>query len=168
MTEAATRYITPFNSPVEIGLRAVATLNDVFPSEYSLQRLVIFDYLVIHSDDIAGGPIGIHPKTPHRSGELLVRRDTLQKGLLLFMSRGLIECKYRETGVRYVATEHTSAFLDVLEADYVADLRERVAWLVESFGEMTDAKLECLVHEHLGEWGAEFEMESVLWMEDPE
>jgi len=85
------RFIAPFNGPIEIGLRAISILNDAYPSGYSLQRLIIFDYLSVHSDDISGGPTGLHPKTPHRSGELLVRRDVLQKGLLLYMGRGLAE-----------------------------------------------------------------------------
>ena len=45
-------------------------------------------------------------------------------------------------------------------------LRERAAWLVGSFGQRPDADLEKMVGEHVGEWGAEFAMESVLWSEE--
>jgi hypothetical protein len=31
---------------------------------------------------------------------------------------------------------------------------------------MTDAELQALVQRHLGDWGAEFELESVLWTEE--
>ena len=58
-------HLAPFNGPVEIGLRALALLNEAFPACYSMQRLVVFDYLVVHSDDMPGGPTGLHPKTPY-------------------------------------------------------------------------------------------------------
>lgn len=160
------RYIAPFNGPVEIGLRAISILNDSFPLGYSLQRLIIFDYLSVHSDDIEGGPAGLHPKTPHRSGELLVRREALQKGLELYMGRGLAEQRFQVSGVTYAATEVTGSFLDALQTEYVVDLRIRTSWLVDTFSTVSDDDLSFLVRENLGAWGAEFEMESVLWMED--
>lgn len=160
------RFIAPFNSPIEIGLRAISILTDAYPSSCSLQRLIIFDYLSVHSDDISGGPVGLHPKTPHRSGELFVRRDALQKGLLLYMGRGLVEQRFEMSGVTYAATERTGAFLDVLDTEYVADLRQRTCWLVDTFHKASDEELNSLVQQNIGAWGAEFEMESVLWMED--
>lgn len=166
MPEPTERYIAPFNGPLEIGLRMTTILNDAYPDAYSLQRLVIFDYLVVHSDDIDGGPKGLHPKTPHRGGELLVRRDAIQKGLYLYMSRNLLERRFQDKGILYAATEHTGAFLDTLEAKYVRDLRERAAWLVSNLGSMTDVEIEDFKRSHIDQWGAEFEMESLLWLED--
>ena len=55
------RFTEPFNGPIEIGLRALVVLTEAFPAAYSLQRLVISDYLVVHSDD-ADGPQGCTPK----------------------------------------------------------------------------------------------------------
>ena len=155
-----------FNSPVEIGLRALTVLAEAFPLAYSLQRLVVFDYLIVHSDDLPNGPLGLHPKTPHRGGELLVRRAVLEQGLLLYQSRGLLEQQYTEGGVMFAATERTAAFLDALNAPYLTHLRSRAEWLVSTLGELRDALLLQLTREHIGEWGAEFEMESVLKAED--
>jgi hypothetical protein len=155
----------PFNGPVEIGLRALALLAESFPEACSLQRLVVYDYLVIHSDDVPGGPPGLHPKTPHRGAELLVRRAVLERGLLLYQSRGLIERQYTERGVMLAATERSASFLDVLNSRYLQVLRERAAWVVSEFGEHSDSSLSSIAREHIGEWGAEFEMESVLRQE---
>lgn len=164
--EGITRIVAPFNSPVEIGLRALSILNEAFPEAYSLQRLVVFDYLVVHSDDLPGGPSGLHPKTPHRSGELLVRRGVLHSGLLLYQSRGLVERRFDHSGVFFAATEHSAGFLDALSVEYALRLRQRARWLVEQYGALSDAQLEVLVRENIGEWGTEFEMESVLWEEE--
>jgi len=162
------RNTVPFNGPTEIGLRALAVLTAAFPSGYSLQRLVIFDYLLVHSDDIPGGPAGLHPKTPHRGGELLVRRDELQQGLALYQSRGLVVARYKEEGVFYSATDSSAAFLDVLNAKYVHKLRDRAAWLFESFDSSSDDELQQIANQHAGEWGAEFTLESVLYEEEIE
>ena len=144
----------------------MSILNEAFPEAYSLQRLVIFDYVVVHSDDLPGGPLGLHPKTPHRSGELLVRRGVLHSGLLLYQSRGLIERRFDQSGVFFAATEHSAGFLDALGADYVVTLKQRARWLVEEYGDLSDSQLEDLVRDSIGQWGTEFEMESVLWEED--
>lgn len=44
-----------FNSPLEAGMRAVALLGASFPQTYDLQRLVTFDFLLVHTGDV-GGP----------------------------------------------------------------------------------------------------------------
>lgn len=163
-----TRKLPPFNGPIEIGLRALSLLSEAFPARYSLQRLVVSDYLLVHSDDLPGGPPGLHPKTPHRGGELLVRRSVLEQGLMLYQSRGLLERHYTETGVMFAATERTAGFLDALSSGYAAELRERAAWMVSLFGEVTDGDLLKIANSQVGEWGAEFAMESVLKVEDVE
>jgi hypothetical protein len=163
--EATTKLAAPFNGPVEIGLRSLAILNEAFPDAYSLQRLVVFDYVIVHSDDLPGGPPGLHPKTPHRSGELLVRRGVLQTGLMLYQSRGLVERRFDQSGVFFAATEYSAAFLDALGTDYALSLRQRARWLVTKYGVLSDSQIQDLVRENVGEWGTEFEMESVLWEE---
>lgn len=157
--------LSPFNSAVETGLRTATMLYALFPEPAALHRLVIFDYLLIHSDDVPDGPPGLHPRTPYRSGELLIRRDSLQLGMLLYMSRGLIEDLYLETGLKFSATETTGSFLDALKSEYSYTLRDRAIWVVEHFSSFTDSDLDAYVKQHLGQWGAEFEFESVLWTE---
>ena len=169
MTESVKiKVLPPFNGPIEIGLRALTLLSEAFPSAYSLQRLVVSDYLLVHSDDLPGGPPGLHPKTPHRGGELLVRRAVLEQGLMLYQSRGLLERHYTEAGVMFAATERTAAFLDALSSSYSTQLRDRAVWLVSLFGEMSDSEIMKIANSQVGEWGAEFAMESVLQVEDAE
>jgi hypothetical protein len=167
VTESSLRYTAPFNGPVEIGLRALAVLVAAFPNVYSLQRLVAFDYLLVHSDDVPGGPPGLHPKTPRRGGELCVRREVVRKGLLLYQSRGLIQQIYETRGVYYGATERSAGFLDVLETLYVQGLRERADWLITKLGSLSEADLARFIGQHIGSWGTEFATESVLWTTEP-
>lgn len=165
-TETPTDFISPFNGPVEIGLRALCVLTTAFPAAYALQRLVVFDYFLVHSDDIEGGPEGLHPRTPHRGGEILVRRGVIQAGLTLYESRGLIERVYKNGGIFFAATDKSADFLDTLSTEYLKGLRERADWVVDSFGHLDDVELDAMVRDRIGTWGAEFSMESVLWTEE--
>jgi hypothetical protein len=166
MTTEMTHFVSPFNGPVEIGLRALCVLTTAFPAAYALQRLVVFDYFIVHSDDIEGGPEGLHPKTPHRGGEILVRRGVIQDGLSLYESRGLIERAYKNGGIFFAATDKSADFLDTLSTEYLAGLRDRANWVVDICGALDDAELDAMVRDHIGTWGAEFAMESVLWTEE--
>lgn len=157
--------VSPFNGAVELGFRSLVLLNECYPNEFSLRQLVVLDYLMVHSDDVSGGPEGLHPQTPYRSGELLVRREPLQDGLLLFQSRGLISKHFRPDGVLYSASETSDSFLEVIESQYYLRLKERAQWVKENFAQTNPENLEQLVGSNLGRWGAEFEMASVLWRE---
>lgn len=158
--------LATFNGSVEVGLRALCVLAAAFPEAYSVERLTVLDYLVVHSDDVPDGPRGLHPRTPYRSGEILARRGVIQEGLLLYQSRGLVERQFIPAGFYYAATDRSAAFLDALEASYVGDLRDRAAWVIAHHAELDDAALNTLVTDHIGEWGAEFTMQSVLRSED--
>ena len=166
MLERPADAAAPFNGAIEIGLRSVCVLTTAYPSSYSLQRLVVFDYLLVHSDDVPGGPSGLHPQTPHRGGEILVRRGVLQEGLFLYQSRGLIERLYQGGGIFFSATDRSAGFLDALSTEYVVGLRDRATWVVGTFGPMADAELDSIVRERIGKWGAEFALESVLLSEE--
>jgi hypothetical protein len=166
ITDQTSSPPSPFNSPLEIGLRALVVLNEAYPLEYSLQRLVVLDYLIVHSDDIPDGPEGLHPKTPHRNNELLVRRKVLNEGLHLYQSRGLISQRFQSEGIYFGATESSSSFLDVLQSEYVIGLRQRAQWARVRFGADSDEVLTALVRDQIGNWGAEFTLESVLWNEE--
>lgn len=153
--------IHPFNSAVECGLRSLVMLEHAFPFEYDLQRLVFYDYLLVHSND-AGGPESIHPATPHRSGEVLIKRQVLEQGLLLLMSRQLIVRKYASSGILYTASELSTPFLDGLQSRYISLLKNRARWVINSFKDYDDKELELFFLKNLDRWGGEFEKEAIL------
>jgi hypothetical protein len=153
----ARRYwkLAPFNSPLECGLRSLVLLSEVHPSSSDLQRLVYYDYAIVHSED-AGGPPSLHPATPHRSGELLVRRELIEEGLLLMCSRALIERIFTASGIEYRATQSSEPFLECLRSKYISSLRGRAVWVVDTFGSHSASKLRQFFTNHLDTWGSEF------------
>ncbi len=149
-----------FNSPIETGLRSLTLLEAGYPNAYDLERLTYYDYLVVHSDDIDDGPNSIHPKTPHRSGEILVRRPIIEKGLLVMISRGLIEVDYSDSGIKYIATELSTPFLDSLQSNYARNMIAKADWVVRKFDVQKNEIIRKLIYKNLNVWGGEFTTES--------
>jgi hypothetical protein len=157
----ARRHAALFSTPLEIGLRALIVLDAMRPIAADLQRLVSYDYLLVHSGDV-GGPESIHPSTPHRSAEILVKRDVLRAGLQLMLSRDLVAVEMTRHGVRYSATDLTSHFLLYFDGAYAAQLRERARWLDDRFSRLEDDALQALIAQNLDKWGGEFTSEALV------
>lgn len=147
---------TPFNSPLETGIRSLAILNALYPKAVDLQHLVEFDYLVVHSGDV-NGPESLHAPLPMRSGELLVRRGLIERGLLLMMSRELIERSISTEGFLYVASDASGGFLSLLTSNYLLKLRERAEWVAETFGDTSSEDLQRLQKQLFEGWSSQFQ-----------
>jgi hypothetical protein len=152
----------PFNSALECGVRTLAILAAAEPVACDLQRLVFYDYLTVHSGDVLQGPPSIHPATPLRSGEALVRRHWIERGLLLMLSRELLIRTFSERGILYQASPLTSPFLDYMEKPYTRLLRERAQWVISAFGTFSDQQLLDFFKENLDRWGGEFIREELF------
>ena len=146
---------TAFNSPLETGVRSllVLTAQNV---ECDLQRLLYYDYLMVHSADVPNGPPSVHPGTPHRSGELLVRRRLIEQGLLLMLSRNLLQRNSKSAGFTYSSTKLGERFVSYLSASYVGELQKRTEWLLNTFHSFDDAALADFFDKNLQQWGSEF------------
>lgn len=154
-----------FNTPIESGLRSLFVLAAVSPAECDLQRLVIYDYLLVHSEDVPSGPPALHPATPLRSGELLVRRNLVEHGLRLLIRKGLVSKNYTKAGIYFTVTKFASPFLEYFKSSYAGRCREISKWIAGRFQPLNDDELREFIHENLGRWGTEFTRESVLWEE---
>ncbi|WP_437648388.1 ABC-three component system middle component 2 [Sorangium sp. So ce362] len=152
-----------FNTPIESGLRSLFILEAVKPQSCDLQRLVIYDYLLVHSNDVIFGPESLHPPTPLRSGELFVRRNLVERGLHLLFRKGLVAKTFAKSGIVYAATGIAGAFLAYLNSSYAIRCAEISKWIAGRFHELSDEQLKDLIDENLGRWGAEFTREPVLW-----
>lgn len=152
---------TPFNSPLETGIRSLAILVEAYPEAFDLQRLVEMDYLVVHSGD-AGGPESLHAPLPLRAGELLVRRGLIEKGLLLMMSRNLVQRLPEADGFKYIAGETAAPFISSLSAEYSQRLIERAEWVVERFAELPTEEISRFTHRLFEKWSTEFQPVQLL------
>lgn len=150
------RQPVTFNGPLEAGIRVVALLGAAYPQTYDLQRLVAFDFLLVHTGDV-GGPVSLHPPTPHRSAELLVRRKLIEEALLLMMTRDLVQREITTEGIKYVAGENAATFLASLSTRYLRALKERASWLVDALGHHSDQDFRAVMRRFFDDWVEEFQ-----------
>lgn len=145
-----------FNGPLEAGVRAVGILLPAHPKAYDIQRLVAFDYLIVHTGDI-DGPESLHPRLPLRQAELLVRRNLVERGLLLMMSRGLVQRVIDVSGISYKAGELAETFFASVTSPYLTALRERGKWVINAFGDLDEDRLRETMSLFFGQWIEEFQ-----------
>jgi hypothetical protein len=147
---------SPFNSPLEIGIRSLTILTAVYPRSLDLQFLVFFDYLTVHSGDVQG-PDSLHAPLPLRSGELTIKRGLIERGLFLMISRGLVEHIALSNGFEYRASDNASAFLSMLSSHYILKLKERAGWVAETFGNSSLEDLKALEQSFFRDWSTQFQ-----------
>jgi len=151
----AERALT-FNSALESGMRALCILLPAYPRSFDLQRLTAFDHLVVHTGDI-GGPESLHPQLPMRNAEILVRRQLVERGLYLMVSRGLVDRVIEPSGIEYRAGNMAETFMMSLTAPYLLAMRERGLWVVKHFGELESSILRDTMKRVFGQWIEEFQ-----------
>ncbi|MDN7534191.1 ABC-three component system middle component 2 [Burkholderia orbicola] len=152
-----TPQVRPFNSALEYGFRTLFILNAAPGHAMDLERLVSYDYLLVHSGDVDAGPPSLHPAMPHRGTELLVKRNVIHAGLTQMLGKELIEIVFAPQGFLYRATDMTAAFIKLLKSAYAQELVARAEWIVGRFGGYTDQDLEVFMAQNVGRWGSEFE-----------
>ena len=157
----ANRVVLPFNTPLESSLRSLFLLVYALPKGLDVQRIITFDYFLVHSADV-GGPPSLHPASPNRSGELFVRRKSVQSGIEALLRKGLANVRYQPTGVEYVASSVGCALLTYFESNYAAQMRTQAKWVNETFEQLGDDELRNIVEGNLGKWGTEFALEPTL------
>ncbi len=143
-----------FNTAMESSVRSLVVL-DTIAEAADLDLLVLYDYFLVHSGDYPGGPQSLHPPVPHRSGELLVRRDVVRAGLDYARGKGLVELFFAADGVRYRSAEIAQPFLGYFSTKYFLVVSERARWIAEELHVRPRAELFTLVEENLDAWGAD-------------
>jgi hypothetical protein len=130
----------PFNTPLETGIRLTILLTQAYPALFSLDQLVMLDHILVHTADF-GGPISVHPPSPYRVAEPYVRRELVQKSLILFRNRGVLIEAPTDQGFLWQAGEPAAPFVECLSARYHQLLRVRAKWTVETFGSASELQL---------------------------
>ncbi len=146
-----------FNTSLEAGLRALGLLVAVFPRSLRTGQLVALDHILVHSRDFdLNAPDSLHPASPYRRTEPIVRRTLVNQGVDLMVSRGLMQRLPMRDGFSYSATEEASAFLAALHTQYWHDLLDRTRWAAKKFGTLTEDELSQLLGRRIDDWVSEF------------
>ena len=149
---------TPFNTSLESGLRTLCILGVDEDNHFDLQHILAFDHIVVHSGDVPEAPSSLHVAVPQRNGELLIRRPIVEEGLLLMESKGLLQRQHNDDGIFYNASDFTSIFLSSLTSQYIAKLRARAVWAVNTYSIHSDNFFEDIFNVAFDRWTTEFQL----------
>jgi hypothetical protein len=147
---------SPLNSPLEVGVRVLMLLSEAFPAHLDLNRLVLLDHGLLHSADL-GGPESLYPPLPIRSGELGVKRRTIEAGLQVMIRAGLAQMDVGDDGIRFRANEDAEGFVNLLGTNYANALHDRASWVVGHFGTLEETALRQGMRDISAHWSEEFE-----------
>jgi hypothetical protein len=131
---------SPFNTPLETGIRLAILLAEAYPRALSLDHLVMLDHILVHTGDF-GGPDSVHPASPYRVAEPYVRRELVQRSLALFRSRALVCEIPTNHGFVWQAGDPAAPFVETLTTKYHQTLRERASWTIQYFGDTPEITL---------------------------
>ncbi len=146
--------IRVFNNEVEIGLRILIILQSIYPKSFDVEMINYYDYFILHTKDI-GGDESLHADVPNRFGELVVKRDLIRSSLTLLITKNLVELKYTDNGIEYIATENTTPFLDTLSEKYIEYLNNNIKWVCNRFKDYSYKEIKIYVNENKEKWGSE-------------
>lgn len=151
----------PFNSTLETGIRALVLLEAFHPRRCDLLEMTWLDHLVVHTGDLDGQdvPQSLHPDLPNRAGELLVRRQLVEKSLRLMQQVHLVDVFENEEGIAFGAGEDAPNYLDLLQAPYSVALKERARWMAGRFAGLQTEELRALIESRIGRWTADFRLD---------
>lgn len=148
----------PFNSTLETGIRALVVLEAFYPRHCDLMEMTWFDHLIVHTGDIDGQdvPESLHPDLPNRTGELMVRRQLVERSLRMMQQMHLIDVFETESGIEFCASEEAPSYVDLLQAPYSLALKERARWMADHFAQQESVEIRKLIGGRVGRWTAEF------------
>jgi hypothetical protein len=144
-----------YNTPIEIGLRCLIILNENTRRSIDLERLMYIDFLALNTFDF-GGPESIHPPLPNRGVQVYSRRSLIQKGVLILLSKQLIEIQSTALGFSYLINSAGKSFLKYFESQYFFSLVERVKWSTSYLSNYSTAEIEQILNQNFSTWGSEF------------
>lgn len=141
-----------------MGLRVLIILDAAYPSKVDINRLVLFDYSLLHSSDL-GGPDSIHPAIPGRTGEMGLKRYLIEQGVLVLRRADLVEVSADNNGILYSASENAASFIKTLTSSYSRKLIERAAWVNNEFIGSDDSETRQRLAQIFSAWSEEFDSE---------
>lgn len=161
MTDLASNRIYTFNSSFETGVRSLCLLVVDLSISLDLQQLSAFDYLVVHTGDIDEAPSSLHPEIPNRSGELVIRRELVERGLNVMECKGLVKKFPTPSGFCYSATELAEVILNSLQSPYMTKLKERANWVVRNHLLAENDAFSSVFNLAFNQWSTEFHFEQI-------
>ena len=144
-----------YNSNFEIAIRILVILLNLPLKRSSIYKLMVLDHISLNTYDV-GGPASLHAPIPNRGVQVYSRKEILNESIKLLISKDLIGLIPSENGLLYEIKKNGINYLSYFESKYFNQLKDKVEWTTEKFGNSTDENLKIYINENLSKWGEEF------------
>lgn len=153
-----------YNTSYEVSVRVLILLN--FTSgPIDLQRIIYYDYLMLHYGDVDEDYESIHPANPFHTTELYIRRELIQSALDLICKKGLTNIILSNDGFLYEISSLGRNFIKCFENDYFAKLIKYAQLVTNRFDNFSVNDINEFININVGKWKDEFENE-ILFRRD--
>lgn len=146
---------TILNNSIEVSLRILIILNEL-ESSIDMQRIIYYDYALLHSGDFDINENSLYPSSPFRKEELYVKNSLIKKALNILCQKQLINIEYKDTGIFYKKNELTPLFLSHINAEYLSLLKTKAKWVNNNFQLYNDSEIKEYFDKTIGKWRSEF------------
>ena len=107
-----------FNTPFEIGLRAMLILSVIRSDGITIDRLSAYDFMTIYGKDFEVSDRNLHGDNSYSFSELSTKRSVCSEGIKMFVLDGLIGVNRTKDGFMYKLTAAGRKYIETLESDY--------------------------------------------------
>ena len=145
-----------YNTISEVGARLLIILGSG-KSTMSLERLQMYDHIILHLGDIQGNLPSIHPANPSHSSEIVAKRQLIRSAITSMALKGLVTVKYTNSGFLYASNKMTESFLNILTSNYSKKVRANSVIVCKLFSDYSDSRLRKLADNGLQNWAGEIE-----------
>lgn len=120
----------------------MAILQHYVNAPVTIERLIAYDYLILHGKDVFSELESLHPKSPNSSNEFLIKRELFKRGLHLLISKELVKINITKDGISYQGGSLAPMFCEKLNSGYANKLYAAVQSVINTCTSYTDRELE--------------------------
>ena len=136
-----------FNTPFEIGLRAMLILATTRSRGMTIDRITAYDFMTIYGSDFGVSEKNLHGINHFSFSELTSRRAVCSEGVKSFVLDGLIAVKWGKGGFTYSLSSYGKQYIKKLDSDYKEQYTQDVNEVHTKYGRQTDTALMKLIND---------------------
>lgn len=136
-----------FNTPFEIGLRAMLILAATRSRGMTIDRITAYDFMTIYGSDFGVSEKNLHGINHFSFSELTSRRAVCSEGVKSFVLDGLITVKRGKGGFTYSLSPSGKKYIEKLDSDYKEQYTQVVNEVHMKYGRQTDTALMKLIND---------------------
>lgn len=142
-----------YNTPIEIGVRLLMIIvkNKI---EIDFDKLLILDYLSLHSNIINDKSKSLHPDNPFHGLEIYSKMNISKNAINILISKGLIDVNFTSKGIAYSSNSISEYFLSFFEGDYYNELEKSIEIIIDNFNSYSSEELQEYVLKNIDKWNS--------------